>query len=225
MTKKVSASPVRERRPRWTRARLAWVLAERFGRSTRTGAVDTRAVAAAMGVSQRTVQRWLHADGRRRAPIPAARLQQLEKALMPNPQHARRQTQQANYAAAAIARLAGDPAAALTAWQKQGWLEEHRVAIVAVPAARVRRVVTSRVGAEPFEGRRRRGGRIVSQARVPTRFHATLLIDLVLRQVGPWRVHLPGPRHAATITWFDDAPAVDLDALVTQLPRQVDGDG
>ena len=156
------------RRPRWTRARLARVLGERFGYTSR-GGVNTAAVARGMGVSQRTVQRWLHADGRRRAPIPAARLDQLQQLLQLDPVHARRQRQQAAYAAAAIKQLTTDPGSALASWEKQGWLEEHLVSIVAVPGSRT------------------------------------------------CRVNLPGGQHAPTITWFDDAPPVDLAGLVEKV--------
>ena len=191
------------RRPRWTRARLARVLGERFGYTSR-GGVNTAAVARGMGVSQRTVQRWLHADGRRRAPIPAARLDQLQQLLQLDPVHARRQRQQAAYAAAAIKQLTTDPGSALASWEKQGRLEEHRV-------------IPSRIDADPFETRRGRGGRVVQQVRVATRFHAVVLADEVLRRVEPWRVNLPGGQHAPTITWFDDAPPVDLAGLVEKV--------
>ena len=204
------------RRPRWTRARLARVLGERFGYTSR-GGVNTAAVARGMGVSQRTVQRWLHADGRRRAPIPAARLDQLQQLLQLDPVHARRQRQQAAYAAAAIKQLTTDPGSALASWEKQGWLEEHLVSIVAVPGSRTCRVITSRTDADPFETRRGRGGRVVQQVRVATRFHAVVLADEVLRRVEPWRGNLPGGQHAPTITWFDDAPPVDLAGLVEKV--------
>ena len=63
--------------PRWTRARLERVMRLRFG-TNRRGHADTAAAAAALGVSQRTVQRWLQgAHGRSRAHLPPAALPSL----------------------------------------------------------------------------------------------------------------------------------------------------
>jgi transposase len=200
------------RHPRWTRARLARVLGARFGWSRR-GGVDTRAVAAAMGVSQRTVQRWLHASGRQKAPIPAARLEQLRELLEPTPVHVRRQQQQALYAATALRHL--QSRAPLEAWTRQGWLEEHRVAIVEDHHKLVRRIVSGRRDAEEFDSRR--SGRILAHVVVPTRFHAQMVIDLVLAQVQEWRVDLHRSKSPATTTWFADAPPVDLAALTGQV--------
>lgn len=196
--------------PRWTRARLSRVLIARFGAGPR-GGVDTRAVAAAMGVSQRSVQRWLHADGRRRAPIPAARLADLTTLLAPDELLLLRRSQQARYARNAIAQLTTNPLYALESWEEQGWLEQHRVAIIANPQLRIRRVVIGRVDAVEFDSRR--DGSVIAQVRMPTRFHAILLTESVLRSVQAWRVQLDGRGQTATTSWFDDAPFVDLAEL------------
>lgn len=198
--------------PTWTTARLRRVLELRFPRA-RVGGVDTRAVAGEVGVSQRTVQRWVHGDGRRKAPIPPARLHQLRQVLAPNALHLERQRQQATYAAEALQQI--HEGVELESWDRQGWLEQHRVAIVTAGDGRARRVVTGRVDATEFDSRR--GGQVLAQVRVPTRFHATLLAHAVLSEVEPWRVDLRRSDAPGTTTWLADAPAVDLPALASQV--------
>lgn len=201
------------RRPRWTRARLERVLGARFGR-TRRGRVNTHAVADGMGVSQRTVQRWLHAPGRCRAPIPPARLIQLQELLSPDALHVTRRRQQASYAAEAIELLASGRRG-LDSWEKQGWLGEHRVAIVEDARAGLRRVVTGRADASVFDARR--VGVPVAEVRVPTRFHALVVAEAVLERVEVWQVDVRRPGVPATTSWFADAPTVDLPAVAREV--------
>ena len=68
--------------PVWTRSRLERVMCLRFGFGHDQVSPDTAAAAAAMGVTRRTVQRWLHAEhGRSVAHIPVKRLEQLTELL------------------------------------------------------------------------------------------------------------------------------------------------
>ena len=208
------------RAPRWTTARLETALTERYGQSRR-GGVDTRAVAEAMEVSRRTVQRWLSGERRRRPVLPEVRLAQVKQQLAPDELHTRRRKQNRDYAAAAVRRLARDPDDSLESWKRQGWLSEHLVAIVAVHDSRVRRVVTGRLDAQEFDDRTRRDGRVLTSVVVPTRFHATLLAEAVLEVVEPWQVRAHDGR---TISWFDDAPPVILSRIAAQIEREVRGD-
>lgn len=201
--------------PVWTRARLARVLGLRFG-VARGGHPDTAAVAAAMGVSRRTVQRWLHASsGRALAHIPDTRLQQFLALLRPTEETIRKEEQQARYAAKAISGLHLPRKMGIKpAWERQRWLEPHTVSVLEITLAervKIRQLTTSRTSAlDTVELRRR--GQLVSQAEVPTRFHATLLTHAVLERVGPWRFHAGTDQlqQGFTQAWIADAPQVDL---------------
>lgn len=209
--------------PTWTRARLVRVLRLCFG-STPTGGVDTAAVAAAMGVSRRSVQRWLHAPhGRSRAPIPPARLAHLIELTQPASLTLRREVQGADYALDAIARIGlGRGRGVLPSWRERRWLEPHLVVVLEVQVAdqKIRQVLLGRADLGRLDGFRRRG-RILDQTTVPTRFHATVLIHQVLSARQPWRYQArPGQVAAAyTQAWLTDAPATHLSRDAQELPQ------
>lgn len=201
--------------PLWTRARLARVLQLRFGVG-RAGHPDTAAVASAMGVSRRTVQRWLHtSSGRSLAHIPDRRLEQLLLLLGPSEETIRKEAQKARYATKAISGLHLPRKMGIKpAWERQRWLEQHTVSILETTQAgqvKIRQLTTSRTTALDAAELRRRG-RLVSQVEVPTRFHATVLTHAVLGRVGPWRFHAGTDQlqQGFTQAWIADAPQVDL---------------
>lgn len=208
--------------PRWTVKQLAEVLALSYGAGPR-GEPDTAATAAALGVSRRTVQRWLHGSNRQLAKIPADRLTQITR---PDPLVLRQETQAATYARNAIARIALPKGrGVLEVWQVQRWLEPHLVAVLDVtvaPGVLVRQATISRGHTKSMQALRRRG-QIADFTVVPTRFHATVLVHELLTLVGPWRV-LPKVgtvKAGRTQTWSVTAPVVDLDQLaVTHGLRQ-----
>lgn len=186
----------------------------RFG-VTAAGRVDTGATAAAMGVSQRTVQRWLHAShGRSLAHIPPRRLRQLIDLLLPSEQTQAMEAQAARYAARAIEGLALPRRMGVKpAWERQRWLEQHLVVVLEVKVSdlRIRQLAIGRSSSAKLEEVRRRG-RIVDQAVVPTRFHATALSHVVLTQLAPWRYQASATQVAQgfTQTWLADAPDTHL---------------
>lgn len=200
--------------PRWTVKQLAAVLSLSYGTGPR-GGPDTAAAAEKLGVSRRTVQRWLHGTNRQRAQIPADRLAQITR---PDPLVLRQETQAADFAREAIARIALPKGRGIDeAWRVQRWLEPHLVAVLEValiPGVLVRQVTVSRGHTKSMQALRRRG-QIADFTVVPTRFHATVLVHELLTQVGPWRV-LPQMGTVAvgrTQTWSMSAPVVDLDQL------------
>lgn len=200
--------------PMWTHARLVRVMRLRFG-ETRRGGVDTTAAAEAMGVSRRTVQRWLHASsGRSVARLPAARKDALIAELRPSEQRLQHEADQARYATKAIRGLASRPDDALPGWREKRWLEPHLVVILDVPvtaSSRVRQVASVRDDPDRIKAMRKRG-RVVASVEVPTNFHATLVIHAVLQRIDPWRYRAQ-PRQAKqgwTATWTADAPSVPL---------------
>lgn len=218
--------------PTWTRARLERVMCLRFGFAQDGTAPDTAEAADVLGVSRRTVQRWLHAShGRSLAHIPPRRVTQLVELCLPSAETRAREAQQARYAQQAIDGLhLPRKMGVKPAWEKQRWLTPHLVVVLEVPVRRlrIRQLSIARAEDERIAELNRRG-RIIDQAAVPTRFHATLLAHRVLSEVAPWRFQaLPHQaRQGFTQTWLNDAPAthlsrwaLDLEPTKTPRPRK-----
>lgn len=211
--------------PAWTRARLARVMCLRFGFAG-DGGPDTAAAAAAMGVTRRTVQRWLHADhGRSLAHIPARRREQLIALLLPAAETMAREAQQARYAAKAIEGLGLPRKMGIKpAWERQRWLEPHLVVVLEVPVEhlRIRQLAVCRNAPERV-GEVERRGKVVDRAIVPSRFHATLLAHQVLAELAPWRFEA-GPGQVAqgyTQAWMVEpsTPGTHLTTAAILLQR------
>lgn len=201
--------------PRWTRGRLVTVLVLVWGQNQR-GGVNTAAVAEAVGVSQRTVQRWLLGQNRWRAKVPPARLEQIRTLALPEAQTLRDERDKARYAREALQQMAiPHGRGVLPAWREQRWDEPHLVAVTELPLAGIRQVnltrVTSRRGREEMQRR----GEMLDFTIVPSRFAATLLVHELLDQVQPWRVYPRArrPRQGPTQSWLADAPLIDLDEI------------
>ncbi len=199
---------------RWTYRRLRVTLGLAFGVNSR-GRPDTATAAAALGVSQRTVQRWLHGKDRARVRAPAARLEQIRRAVRPDEQSLGQETTAARYARNAIARIAlPDDTGVLPAWRDRKWLEPHLVAVLDLPALGLRQVAISR-GSDRALPELRKRGRVVSHTTVATRFHATALAAELLQHVDGWRVQTPAGvvKQGRTQTWLATAPRVNLPEL------------
>lgn len=205
--------------PLWTRARLARVMGLRFGTNS-LGHVDARAAADALGVSPRTVRRWLAGrSGRELAHIPPRRLRQLIEVLQPSVERRRDEQREADYARSAIEQLQlPRKMGVLPSWQKRQWTEPHMVAVIAIRTAGIRQLAVMRSGAKTGATLRRRGT-LLDFVVVPTRFHATVLVHQVLTDLSPWRFQAKPDSvlQGVTFAWLDDAPAVDLAATYTGL--------
>ena len=102
-----------------------------------------------MGVSRRTVQRWLHAHTADPWPTSPRRLDQLIELLRPAKKTRPKEAQQARYATKAIGGLHLPRKMGIKpAWEQQRWLEQHIVAVleVKVHQLRIRQLATARVG-------------------------------------------------------------------------------
>lgn len=211
-------------KPTWTRARLLRVMAIRFGTNAH-GGPNTAAAAAAMGVTQRTVQRWLHgAHGRSLANIPPARLTELLALLQPDPGTVAREAQQARYAAKAIGGLGlGRKAGIKPAWEKQGWLDQHLVVVLEIKVGKhkIRQLAVGRSTVAKMNEFKKRG-RIIDQATVPTRFHATVLTHKVLTDQGPWRFQAGADQvlQGYTQAWIADGPTTYLGRDARQIVEE-----
>lgn len=200
--------------PRWTIGRLRFVLILTFGLNSR-GGPNTRAAAETLGVSQRTVQRWLRGPYRSLPHIAPARLEQLRKVSRPDEETVEQEQQSARYARDAIERIAlPKKRGVLASWRDRQWLEPHIVAVLDLRTLGLRQVAVSRVSDKSLPGLRRRGAMIDSTT-VPTRFHATVLAHELLQILDQWRLQIPPGliTQGRTQTWTIDAPQVDLDAL------------
>lgn len=207
--------------PRWTYRQLRAAVGTAFGVDAR-GRPDTAAVAAALQVSRRTVQRWLHGKDRSVARLPAGRLEQLLSQVRPDPQSLRQEQTAARYARDAIAKLERkDQVGVLPVWGERRWLEQHLVAVLDLPALGLRQVTITR-GSDRALRELANRGKVVAKAAVPTRFHATLLAHEVLQDLDAWRVVAPaGVLPAArTQTWLRDAPTVRRPGLAVTRARR-----
>ena len=208
----------------WTRARLERVMCLRFG-FARDGSSDTAAAAAAMGVSRRTVQRWLHAEsGRSLARIPPKRLEQLLVMLLPSQETQDKEAQQDRYAAKAIAGLHLPRKMGIKpAWERQRWLEQHLVVVleIRVRHLRIRQLAIGRSSLSKLDEFKRRG-RIIDQATVPTRFHATRLAHRTLSELSQWRFQAGEDQvlQGFTQAWLADAPPTHLSRWSQDLEEQ-----
>lgn len=207
--------------PDWTREQWEHALRVRFGPG-RGGRVNTAAVAAAAGVSRRTVQRWL--AGR----IPPARAARLAGLVRPSVDTLAREATTARAARRDLAAVtAGRGMGLKQGWVTRRWTEPHIVAVVDVPALGVRQVTTARAGPDRTPTLTRRG-EVVDLTVVPSRFHATVLAHQVLADVDPWRVEAGAGQVAQGLTqvWLADAPATHLARTAEQLftpPGGADG--
>lgn len=198
---------------------MAWTLLLAYGLNSR-GRINTRAAADGLGVSQRTIQRWLAEPGRRVSP--AARAALISSNVLPSEQTLAKEDQAADYAREAIARVQlARGAGILPRWREQGWLEPHLVAVIQipdVPAYGLRQLALARIAGRPVADLRRRG-ELVDFTTVETRFHANLLIHSTLTSVRPWRIQPTALRLPAgpTRAFAGDAPPSDLDAELGQL--------
>lgn len=173
----------------WTRARLERMMALRFGFAA-DGRPDTAAAASAMGVSRRTVQRWLHAHhGRSIAQIPPRRRDQLISLLTPSSDTLARERSQAAYASKAIEGLRLPREMGIKpVWKTQHWLEPHMVVVLEIRVAtqRIRQLAVARNTPDRIRELTRRG-RVLDHVVVDTRFHATVVTHQMLQQLTPWR--------------------------------------
>jgi hypothetical protein len=146
----------------------------------------------------------------------------IRRATRPDAESLRQEETAARYARTAIERITSpDGAGVLPVWQERHWLEPHLVAVLELPAFRLRQVAVSRASDRTLSDLRKRG-RVRSSTTVPTRFHATALAYELLQQIDPWRVQTPPGvvKQGRTQTWLASAPAPKLSELaVTAGPR------
>lgn len=199
----------------WSRGQLEKVLIAQFGGESK---VDVQAAAAGLKVSTSTIRRWLDVPSyRHRARIPNRQRERLLEAAAVPSWVSDRDRRQAGRARESLAKIRAGVRPAET-WLAQGWLEPHLVQVMADGGRRIRYVRFANLD-QPW-----RHGHVVHEIEVSSRFHAEILVDLILQEVRPWRVSLQGKalrdagQHRA---WSDAAPAVHLDRLARELPPPI----
>lgn len=199
--------------PRWIRDQLTDRLLIRFG-SDRVGHVDQAATQVGLGVSRRTLRRWLHGDPNAVVGMTAANRARVHQMLLPSARAMRQEQLDAEYARQAVQGLRRRRRRGIQpAWRQQRWLEPHLVGIIEHPDPLLRQVAVARTDGRINQLKRR--GELLDFLEVPTRFDATLLVTAVLNEVNPWRV-VAGKTvvgQGNTVSWSGEAPAVDLAAI------------
>lgn len=198
--------------PAWTRTQLEHRLIAAAGQ-TRTGHVNSTAAGKLVGVSERTVRRWLLGKPHEIVGMKASSREAVYHHLRPSPRKLQQEHLDREYAAEALAEV-GLPRRRRRIpeiWQDQQWLDPHLVAVLDRPSIHVRQITVARMDHRPMQRMRNRG-QLLDFTEVPTRFHATLLVAEVLELVDVWRVQVP--RQAVTQghaqCWMADAPALDV---------------
>jgi hypothetical protein len=201
--------------PTWTGEQLAVVLGVLFGVNKR-GGPDTAAAATALGVSRRSVQRWLRSGAGGAVRMSKPHLEQVRDLAVPDDVVRRDEERAAAYTRDALERIALPKGrGVLQAWRDQHWLDQHLVTVIDLHLG-LRQISLTRVTSRTQQrGERTRAGTLVDFCVVATRFHAQLLVHAVLAEVQPWRVRgrARAPRQGASHTWLPDAPHTDLSEM------------
>lgn len=192
-------------------ALLHTALAARFGQTAR-GRVDV-AAGAGLGISSRTVRRWLH-DEPDRSTVPAGRLELVLTALRPTPTTRTRERLELEHAEQGLRRMRlGARRGNLEQWAGTGWMQPHTVAVLELPSG-LRRVAVTRDSAATVP-RVRRGARLLEQVTVSSKFAAAVVRYEMLASVDGWRVEA-GPAvlsRGHTQVWLPPAPLPSLEVL------------
>ena len=202
----------RLRSPTWTRARLERVLFVRYGPAPR-GGLNMKAAAEDLGVSARTIYRWLDTpDGRFRANIPTPRLEALIDGMLPSAATLDDEVFQLQNYRTGVADWNARPRRTKPEWKAQGWLAKHQVSLIKIPGLPLHQVVATAVASRSYEVLHRRG-QLVDSVIVPTRMHAHVMAYQLLRDYHEWRIHAPvdAVKRGRTWCWFADAPKTKLE--------------
>lgn len=173
-------------------------------------------VAAALGVTARTLQGWVR--GRPGRPtVPARRQEQVLTALQPTAATRAREALELEQAEDGVRRVRlGARGGDLDAWRAQGWLEPHRVMVLDVGGG-LRRAALSRDSHNTVT-RMRRSALVLDGVVVSNRFTGALVRRAVLQAVDGWRIEarpeLVAKGH--TQVWLHQAPAPALQVLAAR---------
>ena len=184
---------------------LGSALGARFGWTGRSR-VDLTA-ATGLGVSPRTVRRWLH-DEPDRPTVPARRRPQILAAVRPSERTRTRELLSLQHADQGLRRIRlGRRRGNLAQYDTTGWLHPHTVVVLELPERGLCRVAVTR-DSPPTADRIRRGTEVLDHVTVSNRFAAVVVRFALLAEVDPWRVEA-GPDFLSkghTQLWLAAAP-------------------
>lgn len=195
--------------PEWTPDRLRTVLMITYGTNAAGTGPDLGAVAAAIGVTSRTVRRWIQHN--RPSGVSAQNLARVLADSRPSEEALRDEASRRRYAEDASARIELPRGMGGTdMWRQQGWLEPHVLAILEVPELPLRRPVITRATAKALDRLPKK--RMVDHTLCQHRFAAELVKASLLEHVDAWRIQAPDGTTGRTETWLADAPLPPLPA-------------
>ena len=180
----------------------------------RSGHPNVGPVAAQLGVSERSVQRWLAGSSQPRP----ERLEQLRAVLMPDPGVLRRQERDVEVARGAVSALGARKAVRATGhWRRESWHRPHLLFVlerddlgIRCPAIRLEDSV--KAGAVPVSWK------VVEVVEARTRPEAVLVRGELLQQVEAWRVRVaPQWSSASSMCWLSGAPSPALGDLADRV--------
>lgn len=204
----------------WDEHRLSVVMATALDSFNRLGNVDAHVAADALGVSPRTVQRWIGAG------VPHHRVPDVVALVRPPQGAFAQEALDLINARIAVRTIAEQPQTATSLWGHLGWLERHDLAIIQLnnaPVQTVRIAATERgsvllrkkqagrtLTPEERDALRRftAGGDVIDIATFPNRPAATVARSELLEDVYPDRLRLPDRRLArgGSKAWLAEAP-------------------
>lgn len=188
----------------WGEGRLGRVLSLTYDAFGKRGHVDAVRVSEQLGVTPGTVRRWV------RAGLPARRRELFAARVLPNDPALEQERRELAYAREALTDIYGLGGPVNPAWQEQGWLEPHVLAVVEIDRLGicVPRIARADGDQKTRERMRAGGGVIIDQDVFPNRFAAQVAKGELLALVAAWRVILPHGfiNRGRTETWLKEAP-------------------
>lgn len=194
----------------WTITDLQVAVAAAFG-TRRGGHPNVEPIAAALGVSPRSVQRWLAGSNHPAIERRAA----LRNLLLPDPGVLRRQERDAEVARIAVTAMNARRAKKATAhWRRQGWAERHLVQLLSNDRRQICCVslhLADQVKAPSLPG----AWSAVETLSVPSRPRGVLVRAALLDSVAAFRIRVaPTFAPVPTMCWLASAPRPSLLELV-----------
>lgn len=199
--------PIAERD--WALPELRHAITLAYG-PTRTGHPNVTRIASQLGVTPRSVQRWLAGNT---TPKPH-RLTQLRQALLPDPLVLAQQADERRWAQQAAAAMAVPRGRGLDPqWVAQHWHKPHRLLVLTNPAAGISRPTIELVNRAKTPPTQQHWTR-EDVVELPHRPAALLVRGALLEAIAPWRIrvhHTYTTGH--TLCWLTSAPTPLLSAL------------
>lgn len=196
----------------WTLPELRKAFALAYG-TTRSGAPQVQPVADRLGVTPRSVQRWLAGTS---APRPD-RLEQLRQAILPDPLVLGQQEDLRLWAENAARAMGARRPRLDPQWIAQGWHTPHRLLVLADPAMGIRRPAIEIVARSTSNRSYGSSWLVTDELPLPHRPAALLVRHALLDSVAAWRVRVHRSfTDGHTLCWLNDAPTPPLKDLAHQ---------